>query len=56
MCESKVVRGNEVLMEDVIRIEVEDGKLRLFGIFGEVKEVPGRIALVDLSGHKVVVE
>lgn len=56
MCESKVVKGNEVLMEDVVRIEVNNGRLKLFGIFGEVREISGRIVLVDFTGHKVVVE
>ncbi len=60
MCESKVIKiqnGKEiVLMEDVIRIEVEGEKLRLFGLLGERMEVNGRIALMDMKNHKILVE
>ncbi len=60
MCESKVFlrKGDreELIMEDVIRIEVENGKIKLYGIFGDFKEVEGRIVLMDMSSHKVVVE
>ncbi len=59
MCESKVVLskkdGEEVLMEDVIRIEVEGEILKLYGILGEYKEVKGKIALMDMKDHKIVV-
>jgi predicted RNA-binding protein len=60
MCESKVVKlsdGEEiVLMEDVVRIEVEGDKLKLFGLLGETAEIKGRIALMDMKNHKVWVE
>ncbi len=60
MCESKVFLKRdgkeELVMEDVIRIEVEGEKLKLYGIFGEFKEVKGKIVLMDMSSHKVVVE
>ncbi len=60
MCESKVIaikNGKEkILMEDVVRIEVEDGILKLYGLLGDVKEVKGRIVLMDLVGHKIFVE
>uniref|UniRef100_A0A7C3YMW2 CooT family nickel-binding protein n=1 Tax=Geoglobus ahangari TaxID=113653 RepID=A0A7C3YMW2_9EURY len=60
MCESKVVlreNGNEkILMEDVIKIEVEGKKLKMFGLLGEYKEIEGRIVLLDFKNHKIVVE
>ncbi len=60
MCESKVVAvrdGKErIIMEDVVRVEVENDKLKLYGLLGEVKEVRGRIVLMDLVGHKIFVE
>ncbi|AEA46140.1 CooT family nickel-binding protein [Archaeoglobus veneficus] len=60
MCESKVVKRKngeeELLMEDVVRIEVDGDKIRLFGIFGEFKEISGRIVLMDMRSHRVVVE
>ncbi len=60
MCESKVVAvrdGKEkIIMEDVVRVEVENDKLKLYGLLGEVKEIKGRIVLMDLVGHKIFVE
>jgi predicted RNA-binding protein len=60
MCESKVVfvkNGHEeVVMEDVVRIEVNGEKLKLYGILGEQSEVEGKIVLIDMRSHKVVVE
>ncbi|ADC65457.1 RNA-binding protein, predicted [Ferroglobus placidus DSM 10642] len=59
MCESKVVfkKGDseELLMEDVVRIEVENGKLKLYGLLGEYREVEGKIALMDMRSHKILV-
>ncbi len=60
MCESKVFlrKGDkeELVMEDVIRIEAEGDSLKLYGIFGDFKEIKGRIVLMDMSSHRVVVE
>ncbi len=60
MCESKVYRlrdgEEELIMEDVVRIEVEGDILKLYGLLGEAREIKGRIVLLDLIGHKVVVE
>ncbi len=60
MCESKVVAvkngKEEILMEDVVRIEVGDGTIKMYGLLGDVKEVKARIVLLDLIGHKVFVE
>lgn len=60
MCESKVflVRdgGEELIMEDVVKIEVEGNKLVIYGILGEKRELIGKVVLMDLVGHKIVVE
>ena len=60
MCESKVIfrKGDneEVIMEDVVRIEVENGKVKMWGLLGEYGEIEGRIVLMDFRGHKIVVE
>jgi len=60
MCESKVItvkNGKEkILMEDVVRIEIENGILKLYGLLGEKKEIKGRIVLMDLIGHRIFVE
>ena len=53
----KVSDGEEtVLMEDVIRIEVEGDKLKLYGLLGETAEIKGRITLMDMKKHKILVE
>lgn len=60
MCESKVflVKGGkeELLMGDVTKIEVEGDKLIIHGILGEKKELQGKVVLMDLIGHKIVLE
>ncbi|WP_456370379.1 CooT family nickel-binding protein [Geoglobus sp.] len=60
MCESKVVvrkeGREEVVMEDVVRIEVENGKIKMWGLLGEYDEVEGRIVLMDFRAHKILVE
>ncbi len=60
MCESKVVfkgdGGETVVMEDVIRIEVEGERLKMFGLLGEYKEIKGKVVLMDFKNHKIVVE
>jgi len=60
MCESKVVLvkdgREEVVMSDVVRVEVDGEKLKLYGILGEQAEVEGKIVLIDMRSHKVVVE
>lgn len=60
MCESKVFLikngREELVMEDVIKIEVKGDKLIVYGILGEKKELAGKVVLMDLVGHKIVVE
>ena len=60
MCESKVIKvsnGEEtVLMEDVVRIEVDGDRLKLYGLLGETAEVKGRITLMDMKKHRILVE
>ncbi len=60
MCESRVVllKGSEkeVIMEDVIRIDVERDNLKLYGLLGEYKEVRGRIKQMNMKDHEIVVE
>ncbi|MFO7967707.1 MAG: CooT family nickel-binding protein [Archaeoglobaceae archaeon] len=59
MCESKVVRKvgdkEEVIMAEAVKIEVEGDKLKIYGIFEET-EYTGKINVVDLQNHRVVVE
>jgi len=60
MCESKVITikdGTEVIiMEDVIRVEVKNDKIKFYDLLGESKEIKGRIIFMDLIEHKIVVE
>ncbi len=60
MCESKVFLKKdgkeELVMEDVVRIEVNGERVKMFDIFGEMKEVRGKIVLMDMSSHVVVIE
>lgn len=60
MCESKVVKktekGEDVIIEEAMRIEVNVDKLTVFGILGEKIEINGKVILVDMKNHKVVVE
>jgi|Deesub1362A_J573_1020465.scaffolds.fasta_scaffold00079_27 predicted RNA-binding protein len=62
MCESKVVRVKggeeeveEVVMEDVVRVEVDGDLIRLYGLLGEYKEMKGKIVLMDMRSHRIVI-
>ncbi|AGK61609.1 putative RNA-binding protein [Archaeoglobus sulfaticallidus PM70-1] len=60
MCESKVAilkdGKEEIIMEDVVRIEVEGDTVKLFGLLGEMTEVKGKIKLMDMKNHKILLE
>ncbi|OFV66473.1 MAG: RNA-binding protein [Candidatus Syntrophoarchaeum butanivorans] len=47
--------SRELLMEEVVRILVEDDKIQLVGLLGERKEVKGRIKEVNLNRHEVII-
>jgi len=55
MCELTVyaVRGQsrEKLMEGVVRLIANGGKVRMEGIFGDAQEVEGRLAEVDIMAQ-----
>ncbi len=61
MCESKVflLRGDEKehVMSDVVRMEVEEGGVRVFDIIGKESFVEGaRVRYADLLMHQIVLE
>jgi len=61
MCESTVLimrkdGKQEMLMEDVVFVSVEDSRIRMIGILGDVKEVNGRIKEVNLTKHIILME
>lgn len=55
MCELSVytVRGDrrEKVMEGVIRLTSRDGSVLIEGIFGESKEIAGKLTDVDIMGQ-----
>ncbi len=44
----------EELMEDVVDLRPEEGKLLLTGVFGDQKLVEARIKEVKLLDHKII--
>lgn len=61
MCESKVylLTGDEreKVMDDVVRMEVEEGGIRLFDIIGNESYVEGaRVSFADLLAHIILLE
>ncbi|UCC92429.1 MAG: CooT family nickel-binding protein [Thermoplasmata archaeon] len=61
MCESKVflLKGDERehVMDDVVRMEIEEGGVRVFDIIGQETFVEGaRVRVADLLAHEIVLE
>jgi predicted RNA-binding protein len=59
MCESKVylLKGEERehVMDDVVRMEIEEGGVRVFDIIGNEMFVEGaRVSFADLLAHQIV--
>ncbi len=58
MCEAMVYveRDGELeeLMEDVVDLRLEEGKILLTGVFGDQKLVSARIKEVKLLDHKII--
>jgi predicted RNA-binding protein len=47
---------DELLLEDVTRVEIDGPKLRLSTLFGDEREIAGTIKIVDFQAGNVVVE
>lgn len=60
MCESRVFileNGQETkLMDNVIHIEPQDGKLFMYDLLGEQKIVDAMIKEIKLLDHKIILE
>ena len=61
MCESKVFLqvgdDREHVMDDVVRMEIEENGVRVFDIIGQETFVEGaRVKLADLLAHQIVLE
>lgn len=58
MCEAAVFinRGGEMekIMDDVVEVRPEEGKLLLVDVFGEQKLVSARITEVELLDHRII--
>jgi predicted RNA-binding protein len=59
MCQTTVYLledGKETaLLQDVVSIMPEAGKIRIVNLFGEEKVVEGKIKYVDLLTHRIVI-
>ena len=60
MCETNAFLrsggAEEMLLESLSKIEVKGDSLQLFNIFGDRKELQGRIVEINFQGGKVLVE
>ena len=60
MCESSVYiiekDGERLVLENVELVEAQDGQLTLVDLFGEKKEIKGRVKSLSLIDHKILVE
>lgn len=60
MCESTVFiekEGNrELLMEDVVRVDIDGDEIKLTGILGETQDTKGRIKEINLMTHTILIE
>ena len=58
MCEAAVFLdkegGLEKIMDDVVEIKPEEGKLLLVDVFGEQKLVSARISRAELMDHRII--
>lgn len=59
MCESTaymrfVGGGEEVLLEDVVTVVPESGRITLTNLLGDRKTVEGEIDHIDLQKHRIV--
>jgi predicted RNA-binding protein len=60
MCESAAYLlkdgQEELLLESVDQLEIDNGEVKMFNIFGERKAFRGKIKLLSLVDHKIVLE
>jgi predicted RNA-binding protein len=59
MCESsvyaKIGEDERLVLGDVVLVRPTPGGLYLENILGDSREVPGRIELIDLINHRIVI-
>jgi len=60
MCQTAVylVRGGEevLVLQDVVSVMPERGRIRMVNLFGEEKVVEGRIRQIDLLTHRIIIQ
>jgi len=58
MCEAAVFLDREgeleKIMDDVVELKPEEGKLLLVDVFGEQKLVSAKISRVELMDHRII--
>lgn len=55
MCESKLFVDGKLVMEDVVKVEIDGEEIRAYNLFGS-NVFKGRIVLIDLIGHRIFIE
>jgi predicted RNA-binding protein len=50
-----VYLDDDLIVEDAIRIEVEGDKIVIYDILGDRKEINGKLKLIDLKEHKILI-
>ena len=59
MCESRVLiersGKHELLMEDVVRVEVDGEDIKLMGVLGEKRHVRGSIKEINLLKNTILI-
>ena len=60
MCEASayIIKDGreELVLEDVDKLENEDGEINLINIFGDQKRVRARLKALSLVEHKIILE
>ncbi len=60
MCESAAYLlkdgKEELLLDGVDLLENREGQIRMVSMFGEEREIEGRIKVLSLVGHKIILE
>jgi predicted RNA-binding protein len=56
MCELKVILKGKTVMEDVVRLTVDKGAVKLQSILGETKTVHGRIVEINLTKQEAIID
>ncbi len=60
MCEASayIVKDGreELILEDVDKLENEDGEINLVNIFGDQKRIRARLKALSLVEHKIILE